>query len=63
MLTSWNYVNDSCVWNMLTNSPVKGAYDMRQEVPIGVCIRLVCLAHSIMVLKVIRVGHFKPCCF
>uniref|UniRef100_A0A0A8YLB0 Uncharacterized protein n=1 Tax=Arundo donax TaxID=35708 RepID=A0A0A8YLB0_ARUDO len=29
---------------MLTNLPVKGAYDIRQEVPIGVFIRLLCLA-------------------
>jgi hypothetical protein len=43
--------------------PVKGAYDIRQEVPIGVCMQIFCMGlmafKSIVLLKVIRVGHFQ----
>jgi len=43
--------------------PSKGAYDIQQEVPIGVWIQFVCMGlmafKSIMVSKVMRVGHFQ----
>jgi len=43
--------------------PVKSAYGVRQEVRIGVCIQITCMGFiafkSIMVLKVIMVGHFQ----
>jgi hypothetical protein len=43
--------------------PVKGADGIRQEVQIGVCIQITCIVFmsfkSIMVLKVIRVGHIQ----